>query len=112
MTVEAENWSGTVDFRSLIDGTVQNTNVERYCDLSSIHLITPETRSLTKDSVLLMTETNQSRNPIAVAARTTVWNGETPCPADYLEIDEAGQVGHQITAEITGWALTQSSSCA
>jgi trehalose-phosphatase len=101
MTVEAENWSGTIEFRSLINGTVQNTNVERYRDLSSIHLTVPEARSLTKDSVLLTTETNQSHNPVAVAARTTVWSGETPCPADYLVIDEDGQIGHQITAGIT-----------
>jgi trehalose-phosphatase len=107
MTVEAEDWSGTIEFRSLVDGTVQNTNVERYRDLSSVHLTAPEGRSLTTDSVLLTAETNQSRIPIAVSARTTVWSGATPCSADYLVVHESGQVGHQITAGINaGQAIT------
>jgi alpha,alpha-trehalase len=29
-TIDTENWSGTVEFRSLLDGGVRNTMVERY----------------------------------------------------------------------------------
>ncbi|WP_083271280.1 trehalose-phosphatase, partial [Mycobacterium gordonae] len=36
--VEAENWSGTIEFESVLDATVRNTMVERYNPLSSAHL--------------------------------------------------------------------------
>ena len=100
MTVEAEDWKGTIEFRSFVDGTVQNTNVDRYRDLSSVHLVAPKTRILTTDSVLLTTQTNQSLIPIAVAARTTVWSGRTTHPAEYSAFEEGARVGHEITTSI------------
>lgn len=54
--IESENWSGTVDFRSLVDGGVHNTLVDRYRQLSSQHLTTAEIEVLA-DSVLLRTQT-------------------------------------------------------
>jgi alpha,alpha-trehalase len=106
-TVAAENWSGTLEFLSLIDGTVQNSNVERYRDLDGVHLTTCETQALSIDSVLLNTSTNQSRIPIAVAARTTVWNDGSPCSPDYLLVQETGRIGHQIAVDIdSGQTIT------
>jgi len=72
-TIVAENCSGTVEFRSLLDGAVGNTMVERYRSLSSIHLTESATEEMGSDSVILRTRTSQSRIAIAVAARSTAW---------------------------------------
>ncbi|MBX7433663.1 trehalose-phosphatase [Mycobacterium sp. Y57] len=96
-TVEPQNWSGQLEFRSLIDGDVANRGVERYRDLSSRHLEVVETRALSDDSVLLSAETVESRIRIAVALRTRV-RGEpgarrSPCTGDL-------RVGHDVTVEV------------
>ena len=74
-TVWAEDWSGTIEFLSILDGDVRNSGVERYRALSSDHLVATTTQELAPNSALLVCETVQSRIPIAVAARTTVWRG-------------------------------------
>ncbi len=74
-TVHAEDWSGTLEFRSAIDGTVANTGVERYLDLDSVHL---EPREAGHDGELswLAVETNQSRLRVAEAVRLRVFGDE------------------------------------
>ncbi len=37
-TIVAEDWSGTIEIRSTLDGNVRNSGVERYRDLASEHL--------------------------------------------------------------------------
>ena len=37
-TIVAEDWSGTIEIRSTIDGDVRNCLVERYRDLADNHL--------------------------------------------------------------------------
>jgi alpha,alpha-trehalase len=37
-TIVAEDWSGTIEIRSTLDGNVTNSLVERYRDLASDHL--------------------------------------------------------------------------
>ena len=86
--IVAEDWSGTLEVRSTLDGNVGNHLVERYRDLASIHLTKPETRELSPNSVLLTVETTQSRIPLALAARTTMWRDELPAPATYRLIDD------------------------
>jgi alpha,alpha-trehalase len=106
-TITAEDWSGTVEIRSTQDGNVRNSGVERYRDLASEHLGALETRSLSDDSVLLTAQTTQSRIPIALAARTSVWQGDAPAPARYRLVDEEGEIGHEIAAELAaGQSLT------
>jgi alpha,alpha-trehalase len=99
-TVQAENWSGTLEFRSLIDGDVQNLGVERYRDLSSRHLAVLQRSELSSDSALLTAETVQSKVRIAVAARSTVWRNDAPAPADYRFVQEDLQIGHDIAVEV------------
>ncbi len=52
-TVVAEDWSGTIEFRSTVDGNVTNSLVERYRDLASEHLGSAVTREISNNSVLL-----------------------------------------------------------
>lgn len=99
-TIVAENWSGTVEFRSLLDGSVRNTMVERYRSLSSTHLALPVIDESADGAVVLRTETTQSRIAIAVAARSTVWCGDAPAVAQYQSVREGGRGGHDIQVEL------------
>ncbi|MGZ7020615.1 MAG: trehalose-phosphatase, partial [Ilumatobacteraceae bacterium] len=106
-TIVAEDWSGTLEIRSTLDGSVTNTLVERYRDLASQHLGSVETRETSGHSVLLTAQTTQSRIPIAVAARSTVWRDGESVPATYRLFDEAAEIGHDVTVRLSrGDAVT------
>jgi alpha,alpha-trehalase len=99
-TVKAENWSGTVEFRSAIHGNIENRLVKRYRELSSKHLTVTQTRELSSDSVLLDVVTVESRIPVAVAARTTVWCADVPAKAEYRLVQDAARIGHDIAVDL------------
>ncbi|MFZ0833228.1 MAG: trehalose-phosphatase [Mycobacterium sp.] len=100
-TIVAEDWSGTIEIRSTIDGQVRNSNVERYRDLASNHLTAMKKVELSENSVLMSVTTTQSQIPVALAARTTVWNGDSPAAATYRLVDEEFEIGHQIFGTMT-----------
>ncbi|ORW26200.1 trehalose-phosphatase [Mycobacterium palustre] len=100
-TIGAENWSGTVEFRSLLDGTVQNTMVERYRSLSSAHLTESVIHETASNSVALWTQTSQSRISIAVAARTTVWCDDALADAHYKFVRDGNRGGHDIRVALS-----------
>jgi trehalose/maltose hydrolase-like predicted phosphorylase len=104
-TVMAEDWSGRIDVRSGLDGTVQNTGVERYRALESQHLTVLDTRALSDDSVLLEVETNQSHIRVAMAARTTVVGIDVD--PSYRLTTAPGWIGHDVAVMIgVGEAVT------
>lgn len=100
-TIVAVDWSGTIEFRSSIDGNVRNSLVERYRELAGDHLTAHEISVLSPDSVLLRVQTNQSRIGVAMAARTTLWRGDERLPARSDLIDEAGRIGHLLAIDVT-----------
>ena len=106
-TIVAEDWSGTLEIRSTLDGSVTNSLVERYRDLASQHLCSMETREISGNSVLLTAQTTQSRIPIAMAARCTVWRDGESVPATYRLFDDAAEIGHDISVRLSvGDAVT------
>lgn len=100
-TVVAENWSGSIEFRSTLDGGVTNSLVERYRDLDNQHLGSVGTRDIGDGSVLLTTQTTQSRIPIAMAARNTVWRDGEPVPATFHLYDQPAEIGHDIIVRLS-----------
>ncbi|OSC24424.1 trehalose-phosphatase [Mycobacterium vulneris] len=100
-TISAENWSGTVEFRSLLDGSVRNTLVERYRPLSDTHLADSAIDDIGPTSVLLQTQTSQSRIAIAIAMRSTVWRDEVRAEARYRTVREGGRGGHDIQLTVS-----------
>ncbi len=77
-TLVAEDWSGPVEILSALDGTVRNTGVPRYRELSDTHLA-PLHQAVEDDgTLLLVVETNQSHVRIAEAARTQVFAASAP----------------------------------
>ena len=100
-TIVAEDWSGTIEIRSTLDGNVTNSLVERYRDLANEHLGSVDKREISDDSVLLTVQTTQSRIPVAMAARSTVWRDGEPVPATYRLFDEDAEIGHDIAVRLS-----------
>ncbi|ANZ28348.1 trehalose-phosphatase [Rhodococcus sp. WB1] len=99
-TIVPEDWSGRLEIRSEVDGAVRNTLVERYRHLAGDHLRLLHTARLSEDSVCLTVQTNQSRIPVAVAARSTLWRDDERIPAEYTLLDSGGRVGHIIALDV------------
>jgi alpha,alpha-trehalase len=100
-TIHAYDWSGRVEFRSALDGDVENAGVERYADLAGRHLEAPELDEVDPDTIRLRTRTNQSQVLIALAARTwTCTGGERAEEQRRLVVAEQGTIGHEIAVEL------------
>ncbi|MDV3133763.1 trehalose-phosphatase [Mycobacterium sp. 29Ha] len=97
----AEDWSGTIEFRSTVDGNVTNSLVERYRDLASEHLGSPVTREISNNSVLLTVQTNQSHIPVAMAARNTALRDGEPVPATIRLFNLDAEIGHDIAVRLS-----------
>jgi trehalose/maltose hydrolase-like predicted phosphorylase len=69
----AENWSGSVEVMSSIDGRVVNQGVARYQRLWGRHLDPEGPRLHAPDVIALKLRTRQSRIEIALASRTRVF---------------------------------------
>ncbi|SFJ88609.1 Trehalose and maltose hydrolase (possible phosphorylase) [Streptosporangium canum] len=74
MTIVPENWSGSLEIRSSLDGRVTNAGVARYRGLADRHLV-PIRGHAAHSVIELLTRTATSRVEIALAARTTVAGG-------------------------------------
>jgi alpha,alpha-trehalase len=67
-TIWAEDWSGTIEFRSVIDGDVRNGGVERYRALASDHLVATTTQELSPNTALLVCRSPWQPAPACGAA--------------------------------------------
>jgi trehalose/maltose hydrolase-like predicted phosphorylase len=86
------NWSGKIEVRSALDGTVTNSGVMRYSALNGKHLQPVETRQVSDDTILLITETRQSKIRMAQAARTRVFSDKRPLYPEHKCIKKKGYI--------------------
>ncbi|MDJ0498279.1 MAG: glycoside hydrolase family 65 protein, partial [Acidimicrobiia bacterium] len=106
-TFLAENWSGSIEVESGIDGRVINSGVARYRKLSSQHLAPLEQSFIDEESMYLQAETVQSRVRVAMAARTTVRLDGTAVECDVGQIEEPGFVAQSFEFAVAeGVAIT------
>ena len=96
-TILAEDWSGQLEVRSGIDGTVRNWLVKRYRDLSSDHLEVLRTAAIGDDAVLLEARTNQSHIRIALASRVTFCDEDGPIDVERKPLELEGWAGQDAT---------------
>jgi len=100
-TFTAENWSGTLEVWSGLDGRVVNAGVKRYRDLNKRHLNVLHAGEAGDELVELQVETTQSHIRIALAARTRVLlDGEQGVRADRRVVSEPGFVAHALTLSL------------
>jgi trehalose/maltose hydrolase-like predicted phosphorylase/beta-phosphoglucomutase-like phosphatase (HAD superfamily) len=100
-TFTAENWSGSLEVRSGLDGRVVNAGVKRYRDLNGRHLAVLGQAEVDSETVDLQVETVQSHVRVALAARTRL-RGEDAAAihADRRLVEEPGFVAHELTLEL------------
>jgi len=99
-TFVAENWSGTLQVRSGLDGGVTNSGVQRYRSLNGQHLQLLGAEPSSDEVVELEVQTNQSHVRVAEAARTRVVRAGSPAPIHRGVVREGGYIGHELTLEL------------
>jgi alpha,alpha-trehalase len=72
IAIVGENWSGPIEVRSALDGTVTNAGVARYQGLRCDHLVPVEQGAVDDDGAYVQVQTRQSHIFVAEAARTRV----------------------------------------
>ena len=99
-TFTAENWSGTLEVRSGLDGRVVNAGVKRYRDLNGRHLSVLHVGEADLETILLQAETSQSHVRVALAARTRLLRDGQPAEAERRLRSEPGFVAHDLEFEL------------
>lgn len=93
-TLVAENWSGSVEVRSTLDGRVINDGVARYRGLRNRHLEPLLVEEVDAERIFIKMRTTQSRLEVALAARTRLYRNDAhqECRSDcYREPDYIAQ---------------------
>ncbi|MHB9112621.1 MAG: HAD-IA family hydrolase [Thermoleophilia bacterium] len=96
-TLTPHNWSGNVEIRSALDGSVVNANVRRYDDLNKHHLEVSGTGYDSDDVIYLTAHTRQSFIRMAQAARTRVFDDEDCLPIRREREENNGYVAQLLT---------------
>jgi trehalose/maltose hydrolase-like predicted phosphorylase/beta-phosphoglucomutase-like phosphatase (HAD superfamily) len=99
-TFTAENWSGTVEVRSGLDGRVVNAGVKRYRELNGRHLAVLGHAEVDPETVNLEVETTQSHVRVALAARTRLRRDGQAASSGRRLISEPGFVAHELAFEL------------
>jgi alpha,alpha-trehalase len=99
-TVVPENWSGSLEVRSALDGQVTNAGVERYRELDGRHLVPIEAGTVGDDTVWLEVETTTSRVRIAQASRTRMVRDGQMVAVGRRTVQEPGLVAHHLTVDV------------
>ncbi len=99
-TVLAENWTGTLEVRVGLDGTVRNDGVPRYRGLDDVHLAPISTEQVDQDIIALLVETNQSHVRIAEAARTRLWRCGTRLLVEPRIEQRAGWIAQRFAVDL------------
>ena len=99
-TFTAENWSGTLEVRSGLEGRVVNAGVKRYRDLNARHLAVLDQAEVDSETIDLQVQTIQSHVRVALAARTRLLRDGAKVEADRRLLSEPGFVAHELTVEL------------
>ncbi|MFZ9888429.1 MAG: glycoside hydrolase family 65 protein [Myxococcota bacterium] len=93
------NWSGHLEIRSGLDGTVSNEGVERYRALNGHHLEDFRSGRIGEDAIFLTARTSQSDILLAEAARTRIFSGDGPAAAQRTSRLEGPRAAQHIELE-------------
>ena len=99
-TIVAENWSGPMQIRSAVDGTVTNSGVERYRRLRGDHLVPVSANAVGPETTTVVVQTRTSRIRVGVSARTRLVRDGERVPAERRLVRNRGVVAHELTVEV------------
>lgn len=90
--VTADNWSGRLRLRAVLDGDISNAGVPRYSHFNKHHFHVHKAAHIGHDSILLEGRTTQSNLQVTQAARVRAWLQEKHLKGKPLtEPAQAGQ---------------------
>jgi alpha,alpha-trehalase len=98
--IEAENWSGSMEFRAALDGRMVNDGVDRYRGLSNQHLVTLAADRVDEDTLFLKVQTNQSELRVALAARTRIFRDDQQLSVARRTFREPSFIGEHFSVEV------------
>ena len=98
--ITAENWSGRMQVRSALDGSVINAGVARYRALNSTHLETLDLGEAASDTVFLLVQTNQSHIEVGQAARTRIYGNGEEIDAKRKTFHDGSMIGQELACDI------------
>lgn len=96
----AENWSGSVEILSALDGQIINQGVPRYRELNSQHLEPITEGENDAGHLFLKVETTQSEIRVAQTARHQLLLNHSQLASEPILIAEPGYTAHQFTTNI------------
>lgn len=105
-TVIPQNWTGTLELRCLLDGSVTNQGVHRYRGLNCKHLKIVDKGDFSTPSnnkgLYLTVETTQSALKVSMAMETSLYAGEFRIPPSNIQrINEEQSIGQILSTEAT-----------
>lgn len=95
-----ENWHGSIEIKSSLDGTVSNQGVHRYKQLASQHLNFLSGGAVADDAIHLTVQSNQSKIMMAQAARTRVSYGKKAAKVKQRITRRGGLISHIIHCDV------------
>jgi alpha,alpha-trehalase len=99
-TIAAEDWSGQLEVRSGLDGTVTNSGVARYRSLRGDHLVPVSTGAVAQDAISLVVQTRDSHLRIAEAARTRAFRGDEQVGPERSLAEDERSIAHHLALEV------------
>ncbi len=97
--LKSENWAGTLEIRSALDGRVINDGVARYRDLNSRHLAPVLTESR-NEIIHLKVQTIQSLIQISESARTHVKRNGNKAVPERSVVEEKSCIAHHLKLDV------------
>jgi beta-phosphoglucomutase family hydrolase len=99
-TLKPVNYSGEVEFRSGIDGRIQNKNVARYTELTSDHL--EHVEGFSEDQIILLhVRTNVSHYDIVTGTKTRILSHGKPAVIERSILSENRYIGEVFTIQLS-----------
>jgi trehalose/maltose hydrolase-like predicted phosphorylase len=95
-----ENWSGKLQVRSALDGTVTNNGVERYRKLEGQHLKPLSAKEVEENIMLLLVETKQSKLVMVQTAKTNVYTKDEVYNASFESHTSEGYIEQIMTFDV------------
>ncbi len=100
-TLSTENFSGTLEIESGLDGGVVNSGVKRYQSLNGRHLEVLETEAREDAPLFLKARTVQSERRVALAARTRLFNKQAGLNPKPEIIEENGYIAKRFSVDVS-----------
>jgi trehalose/maltose hydrolase-like predicted phosphorylase len=98
--VTADNWSGSVEIQSGLDGRQVNGGVKRYQRLNGRHLTVLDQAEVDGETVDLEVQTLQSKVQVTLAARTRLLRNGRVDPVERTLVGEPGLIAHQLSVPL------------